>query len=73
MFKNQCTRRWTPITPRWRLVKEKLRLRIKRKNITYLLDERARNRTRMRAARARQKGAGDQITERQAATHGARP
>jgi hypothetical protein len=27
----------------------------------------------MRAARARQKGAGDQITERQAATHGARP
>lgn len=70
---DQRTSRTTPITPWRRRHREKIRLRLKRKNIVYLLDDRARNRARMRAVRARRKGAAGQIDERQAATHGAHP
>jgi hypothetical protein len=65
----QRTRRTRPITPARRRRRQRELLRTKRQNILYLLDERARNRARMRAVRARRKGVGDQIAECQAATH----
>jgi hypothetical protein len=65
----QRTFRARPITPAARRRRERERLKRKRRGWSYLLCERARNRARMRAVRARRKGAGDQIAVRQPATH----
>ena len=58
-----------PVTPAGRRRRERERLRAKRLQWHFKLAEREANKLRMRAVRARRKGAGDRIAERQAATH----
>jgi hypothetical protein len=70
-LQSQRTRPTTRKTPAHRRLLEKNRLREKRKNVPYLLAERARNCDRMRRFRACRKGNGDQIDGRRSATHGA--